>query len=93
MAFGFILQYQAQQSVVGALIERSPVWLLYDPGLVVCWWLGLVPLVQNDPRIMEFYWKFFFWVVIVVIVVFDLRVILGLAKGLRIPIFKLPRRH
>jgi phosphatidylglycerophosphate synthase len=89
MSAGFILEYQAQQGIVGHLLGRNPWTTFWDPGVAVALGTALIPAVVDVPG---WFWAGHLVVVLAVMLLFDVRVIRGFSEGLRIPIFTLPKR-
>jgi phosphatidylglycerophosphate synthase len=89
MSAGLILQYQAQQGIVGHLVLRGPFSTFYDLGVIIAWSVAIVPeFVQVGPE----FWKYYLGLILSIMLVYDVRVILGFSRGLQIPIFTLPKR-
>jgi hypothetical protein len=86
MGAAFVMQYQAQLAIVAHLVDRPPWRLIAEPTLIV---LLLVRLVPFSPFAgdLEQFWLYFFVLVVLEIVTFDLMVVFGLSRGLGIKIF------
>jgi phosphatidylglycerophosphate synthase len=88
MAAGFVLEYQAQQGIVGHLVGRSPWKTYWEPGIAVVLGVALIPAVVSVP---ETFWMGYLALVVGLILQFDLRVVQGFSGGLHIPVLTLPK--
>jgi len=91
MYAGFVLQYQAQQTILGHLVLKEPLRLLLEPTVIILWVLLLPPLLLENTQAIAIYWIIAFVVVMLVIVNFDVNVVFGLSRGLEIPVLTLKR--
>jgi phosphatidylglycerophosphate synthase len=89
MSAGFVLQFQSQQAIAGHLVLRPPLRLLTDPSIIILWALTFLPLVYDSQKDSLWFWKFYCAFVVAIILIFDVRVVLGLSRGLDIPVFTL----
>jgi hypothetical protein len=88
MFIGLVLQYQAQQTIVAHLVLKDPLKLVLEPTVIMLWVMELFALCLTE-TVLRWYWLIAFIVVVIVIIVFDVRVVIGLSRGLDIPIFTL----
>jgi phosphatidylglycerophosphate synthase len=86
MFIGLVLQYQAQQTIVAHLVLKDPLTLVLEPTIIMLWVMELFPLCLTE-IVLRWYWPIAFLVLVIVIIVFDVRVIVGLSRGLGIPVF------
>jgi len=86
MSSGFLLQYGSQMLIVSHVVKRSA-WRLFDLSTLLMWGSALLYFVPQL-NAKEYFWNVYFAAIIFTILVFDLRVIHGLSKGLGIPVFR-----
>jgi hypothetical protein len=89
MSAGCILQFQSQQAIVAHLVMQPPLKLLIDLSVIVLWILAFVPVTYNSKESANYYWQNFLGIVIVIVLVFDVRVVWGFSSGVDIPILRL----
>jgi phosphatidylglycerophosphate synthase len=89
MTAGYCLQYLSQTYIIARIAQR-PIGRLYPISLIVCWAIDICFIVLNVDQV-AFHQRYMMWLV-VLMVVFDLRIVIEMAHGLDLPIFTLPAR-
>jgi phosphatidylglycerophosphate synthase len=89
MVAGFVLQYWAQQIIIAHLVMRGPVTLLMDWAGFSFWLFVAILILYPLAEYFETYWQSVLAVLLAIILVTDVRVVLGLSGGLGVPVFTL----
>jgi hypothetical protein len=87
MAAGFLLQYQAQQVITAHVLSRSPGSLIAETTIVGLWAGAALPLFINADDTLFGWWRVYIITVVGCILVFDVRIVWALSRGLGIPVF------
>lgn len=91
MSAGYVLQYLAQIIITAFLTKRSP-FKIFDITLIALWAIQLAAIVKPEMAACECFWKGFCGITVLMMVVFDVRVICGLCKGLKLRAFSLKKK-
>ena len=91
MSCGYVLQYLAQIIITSFLTKRSP-FKIFDITLIALWAIQGAALVKAD-MLCACFWKGFCGITVLMMLVFDVRVICGLCKGLKLRAFSLKRKN
>jgi ethanolaminephosphotransferase len=91
MAAGFVLVYQAQQVIVAHVIGASAK-TFFNAAVVIAWLVAIGGFFGVSVAGFASYWHFALIVEIALVLIWDTMVIVGLARGLQIPVFTLPKK-
>lgn len=86
-----MLQFGGQLIIVNIIMKR-PLRCLFPWPVIIEWLILCVPIFEHRLLIYDLFWYYFLWVHLAIMVIYDIRVIIGLSAGLGIPVFTISPR-
>lgn len=83
MSAGYVLQYGAQVIIVSCLVNRPPL-RLFNVQTILLWIIALCAFFIPGINAIRHFWKYYFVLIVGIMILYDIDVIFGLSQGLEI---------